>query len=454
MEVEAEILEPLELQFSDLVLLSCSSRVSSLKEHKRLECLSRAVMESLGPSGPGLLAVTGVPKASALRRSLLPFARKLALLRNEDRRRILKDHYLGSDVPLKNLDRSVSSFASLLKYEQSPSSEITFSGSGHKDEGSHIVKQEHLNIDRLHDLQDYEFTNLGDTFKELGLCMMELGLQLAQVCDKAIGGQELEQSILDSCTAKGRLIHYHSSVDHLILKEARRMKPSTKGLNRYCLARPNVSTESGQHIQMNSGRYNGDGQMATDDFTLQTSTNGVRACRTSLSNLWQQWHYDYGIFTVLTTPMFLSSLEHECSPPDEHTYLQIFDTNKNKIFVIRTSTESFIVQVGESADILSKGKLRSTLHSVCRPVGHENLSRESFVVFLQPAWGKTFTISEYPTAGVISNLSDQESHKISDEIHRMVPPLSARLKDGMTFVEFSRETTKQYYGTSGVQSKR
>lgn len=22
-------------------------------------------------------------------------------------------------------------------------------------------------------------------------------------------------------------------------------------------------------------------------------------------NLWQQWHYDYGIFTVLTAPMFL-----------------------------------------------------------------------------------------------------------------------------------------------------
>jgi hypothetical protein len=26
------------------------------------------------------------------------------------------------------------------------------------------------------------------------------------------------------------------------------------------------------------------------------------------------------------------------------------------------------------------------------------------------------------------------------------------LKDGMTFAEFSRETTKQYYGGSGLQS--
>lgn len=33
------------------------------------------------------------------------------------------------------------------------------------------------------------------------------------------GGWELELSIFDSCTAEGRLIHYHSFVDSLILKE-------------------------------------------------------------------------------------------------------------------------------------------------------------------------------------------------------------------------------------------
>ena len=42
--------------------------------------------------------------------------------------------------------------------------------------------------------------------------MMELGLQLARVCYKAIGGRELEQSIID-------FIHYHSLVDNIFLKE-------------------------------------------------------------------------------------------------------------------------------------------------------------------------------------------------------------------------------------------
>ncbi|KAK7282867.1 hypothetical protein RIF29_11958 [Crotalaria pallida] len=46
-------------------------------------------------------------------------------------------------------------------------------------------------------------------------------------------------------------------------------------------------------------------------------------------------------------------------------------------------------------------------------------------------------------------LGHDDNNKLSREIQRIVPPLSSRLKDGMTFAEFSRETTKQYYGGSG-----
>lgn len=85
----------------------------------------------------------------------------------------------------------------------------------------------------------------------------------------------------------------------------------------------------------------------------------------SLVNLWQEWHYEYGVLTVLTAPLFLRSAlgqecldSKECSIPEGHTHLQIF--NKRRIFSVRCSQESVIVQVGESADILSGGKLRST----------------------------------------------------------------------------------------------
>ncbi|KAM1207365.1 hypothetical protein ACFX2G_008025 [Malus domestica] len=152
-------------------------------------------------------------------------------------------------------------------------------------------------------------------------------------------------------------------------------------------------------------------------------------------NLWQQWHYDNGIFTVLTAPIFRL---------------------KDNAFMVKASPESFIIQVVESADIISRGKLRATLRSVCRPSKFDNLSRETFVVFLQPAWNKTFSVTDYPmnmgTSSEIKQVDDPDQNKMTEEIQKIVPPLALRLKDGIIFADFSRETTKQYYGGSGLQS--
>ncbi|KAF6176836.1 hypothetical protein GIB67_026523 [Kingdonia uniflora] len=83
----------------------------------------------------------------------------------------------------------------------------------------------------LDDFPDSGFKNLKNTFKDLGICMMELGLRLAQVCDRATGGKELEQSILDSCIAKGCLLHYHSSLDNLLLKDSEKTKTWDKSFS-------------------------------------------------------------------------------------------------------------------------------------------------------------------------------------------------------------------------------
>ncbi|XP_058745960.1 uncharacterized protein LOC131618814 isoform X2 [Vicia villosa] len=301
------------------------------------------------------------------------------------------------------------------------------------------------------------FENLGSVFQELGFCMMEVGLCLARICDKAIGGNELEQSLLESLAAKGRLIHYHSQLDAILIQELDNSKRKNK---------------KGVKIKNNIKPLEG------------SCLNSVACDDVVRSDLWQQWHYDYGIFTVLTAPLFLSPSYSESSTiqdscgcvewpsPTGHTNLQIYDPNKKKVVMVRAPPESFIVQVGESADIISKGKLRSTLHSVYRPFKFENLSRETFVVFLQPAWTKTFSISDYPLGksafdGVDGQClavddefddeeqqSGQDNNQMSLEIQKIVPPLSSRLKDGMTFADFSRETTKQYYGGNGLQSNR
>ncbi|KAK9160885.1 hypothetical protein Syun_007226 [Stephania yunnanensis] len=477
-EIDAEIIEPFKLSFSDLTLLSSYSstiRYSlSEEEIERLDSISRGVMETLGPYGPGLLLVSPVPKAAAdLRRSLLPLARKLALLSDEDRRRVLKEYSLCTDVPLKNPDRGVSSFALQLKYVKDT---IAF---GESNDTAKDTFEAHLGSGSLHDPSDEEFKSLEKNFRELGNCMMGVGLLLARLCDMAIGGQELEQSILESRAAKGRLIHYHSTLDNFILKEARKTKGSSKRLTN------NLSTQL--HGRGVSGISNLNEEAPVKNLNLVTGGNNAKSCKTSLSNLWEQWHYDYGIFTVLTVPMFISSIlteakqglrmssEQECSPPDGHSYLQILHPTRKSICLVKCPPESFVVQVGESADVLSKGKLCSTLHSVCRPAKQGFVSRETFVVFLQPAWDKTFIIPEticessiecdryiemedeeiQSTAEPVSPSSEvRQSHDLTQVIHKIIPPLSSRLKNGMTFAEFSRETTKQYYGASGMQSKR
>ncbi|CAH9111627.1 unnamed protein product [Cuscuta epithymum] len=88
--MDGETMELYELNYSDLSLLSSEKVAESPEEAQRLESVARMVMETLGPNGPGLLAITGVPRASSFRRNLLPLARKLALLSDEDRKKLLK----------------------------------------------------------------------------------------------------------------------------------------------------------------------------------------------------------------------------------------------------------------------------------------------------------------------------------------------------------------------------
>lgn len=91
MEEISKILAIYELQYSDLLLLSTPYHSSSsLPENERIKSITKSILEALGPDGPGLLAIIGVPNSSVLRRALLPLARNLALLNPDDRKRILK----------------------------------------------------------------------------------------------------------------------------------------------------------------------------------------------------------------------------------------------------------------------------------------------------------------------------------------------------------------------------
>ncbi|KAM0855277.1 hypothetical protein ACQ4PT_049857 [Festuca glaucescens] len=294
---------------------------------------------------------------------------------------------------------------------------------------------------------DDDIENLGELFKELGLCMMEIGILVARACDIVIGGNQLEHSITDFGSAKARLIHYHSELDNRIIKE------NSANRRNFVNNAAAAVTPVSDHIDMSCYQMPGPGY-------------GSRMTREDGQAV---WHYDYGLLTVLTAPLFLRSalgqecpVSEECSLPDGHTHLQLF--NKRRIFSVRCSQESFIVQIGEAADILSGGKLRSTLHAVSRPLGLPNISRETFVVFVQPSWDKTLPSSGYSSADEDDSSDHLEStsgsdgsagscseHILMQDILMKIPPLSSRLKEGMTFADFSRQTTKQYYGGGGIQ---
>ncbi|KAL6623051.1 hypothetical protein ACP70R_032930 [Stipagrostis hirtigluma subsp. patula] len=459
----ATALDIAEISFSDLTLLLSPETTDDDRRRRVLA----TVGTELGRGGSGLLAIADVPRAGALRRRLLPLARRLALMDHPTRALLLMNHGLGSDVPLKKLDRSVSSFAQLLKH--SGNLHLLQTMKGNESISNEFGCQHQAQaVDGFEEPKSDDIDNLGELVKELGLYMMELGILVARACDIVIGGGQLEQSIADFGTAKARLIHYHSEFDNIVTKGT---SSKRKGLVDKATAKPSQSCSQSSVSQSTSciksdDKPNVKEKIENDSKDIVVQDQGGTV---SLSNLWQEWHYDYGIFTVLTAPLFLRAsmgeeclMSKECHPPDGHTHLQL--CNRRKIFSVRCSPDSFIVQVGEAADILSGGKLRSTLHAVSRPLSYTDISRETFVVFLQPSWDKTLTCSVYSSDAEDESNDAKELPVSSDgfakschedafmqEVLKKIPPLSSRLKDGMTFAEFSRQTTKQYYGGSGIQ---
>lgn len=82
----ATALDIAELPFSDLLLLISPD----LPDDGRRGRLLTTVATSLGRGGSGLLAITNVPLAAALRRRLLPLARRLAVMDHPSRSQLLK----------------------------------------------------------------------------------------------------------------------------------------------------------------------------------------------------------------------------------------------------------------------------------------------------------------------------------------------------------------------------
>ena len=189
--------------------------------------------------------------------------------------------------------------------------------------------------------------------------------------------------------------------------------------------------------------------------------------------LWQPWHADYGIFTVLTAPMFAVEIDsaeyHDIAPPLEdcpsRTSGLVLATASVGVVPVVIPTDCILVQVGETASILSGGLLRASPHAVRRPcegpscvscVGHEEgwpmqgtethgrVSRTTLALFLQPAWAFPLNPPDGITPDAVLSASGLSCSAITGR--DSLPLLSQRWIPGQSFSDFGRSTTAAYYG--------
>ncbi|XP_052304951.1 uncharacterized protein LOC7476258 isoform X2 [Populus trichocarpa] len=101
---------------------------------------------------------------------------------------------------------------------------------------------------------------------------------------------------------------------------------------------------------------------------------------------WCGWHTDHGSLTGLTCAMFKrDGVEIPC--PDSIAGLYI-KTRTDQIVKVVFGEGEVAYQIGETAEILSRGYLCATPHSVQAPKGEEasGVDRSTFALFMQPDW--------------------------------------------------------------------
>lgn len=196
------------------------------------------------------------------------------------------------------------------------------------------------------------------------------------------------------------------------------------------------------------------------------------------SPLWQEWHKDYGLFTAISAPSYFT-----CTLPSGDEGVKTFTSLPSPptgvgLHVMRPGTGDMVhiplspgslgVQVGEAAQILSRGRLAAVPHCVKREGGEgEGLHRSTFVVFCQPPY--TAPLLPLSRGGGIearSAISDDDARAVlaaedpvwGDTLKGVLPPLANRWPGAVKgkvcdFNSFGKATVKQYFGKGGAQRK-
>ncbi|KAL6848639.1 hypothetical protein ACP4OV_021222 [Aristida adscensionis] len=297
---------------------------SDLKE--RGKDLSGKIGEGLGPHGLGIISIADVPAFAELRKKLLRLAPRVAGLPDDVKKE------------LENPDSRYGVGWSHGKQKLESGKFDTFKGSYFANPIFDIPTTDDVLVTRYpsfcrpniwptNHLPEFEIA-----FKDLGKLMFEVGLMLAHHCDRYVmlqgvgsyDGESLEQIIARSRSHKGRLLYY---------------------------------------FPRQFSKHKEDGE--------------------SISS-WCGWHTDYGSLTGLTCGLFMrNSMEITCPDSGAGLYIR---TRDNQVVKVILEDDELAYQIGETAEILSRGHLCATPHCVQAPHGENasDVARSTFALFMQP----------------------------------------------------------------------
>eukprot|EP00735_Rhodelphis_limneticus_P011344 TRINITY_DN442_c0_g1::TRINITY_DN442_c0_g1_i1::g.2519::m.2519 TRINITY_DN442_c0_g1::TRINITY_DN442_c0_g1_i1::g.2519 ORF type:complete len:374 (+),score=90.90,DIOX_N/PF14226.1/2.1e-06,DIOX_N/PF14226.1/9.3e+02,2OG-FeII_Oxy/PF03171.15/5.7e+03,2OG-FeII_Oxy/PF03171.15/0.00099 TRINITY_DN442_c0_g1_i1:67-1188(+) len=344
--------------------------------------LSKHIEAAYGYDGLGILAIRNVPNFVEKRKTLLPLARKFALLPDEIKNKYAHEESKysfgwshGKEKLEGKPDIAKGSFYANPQYDTPVANEELIS------KFSPFV---HPNIWPKQEVPEFEFA-----FKELGQLIVETGKQLVVHCDKFV------QSVLEK--------------EHKSLEDRFKLR-TVIGESLVCKAR------------------------LLHYFASEGPLDNVNPAE---SGSWCGWHNDHGSLTGLTSAMYLDANGNEVPAPDSTCGLYIKSRHGD---LIKGSypVDCLGFQIGETAQVHSGGILQATPHSVQMAQGEASVgvSRETFAVFMEPNW----YVPMEPPKGTDFHNATKNPH-----LPKQVPNLETRWAPGDDFAAFTAKTLGMYY---------
>jgi len=300
----------------------------------------RAIDAAYGPSGLGVLAVSGIPGFDAARAALLPLAHTLAGLPDDVKASVTD--------PASRFNFGWSHGVETLATGRPDTHKASFYANPVVDrvriesqDGSKAAAADFPGVARPNLWPDAALPALRPAFLGLGRLLHRVGTAVAAACDAGAAARgepapdpPLASLVSGGDAAKGRLLYYYP-------------------------------------------RDAGD----------EADAPGAAE---SSEDAWCGWHADHGLVTALTPPLYLDATTGAPAPcPDPAAGLYVRPRGGGAVRV-RIPEGCAAFQAGEAAQVATGGRVVATPHCVRPPragvAGASAIARATFALFLQPRW--------------------------------------------------------------------